>query len=64
MGGANLHIVAEDIIEGDLERRDAGTLALPSLELKEVVLAVGGELTQFVELGADAWGDGCTTAKG
>ena len=45
VGGAYLDVVAEDIIIGYLERRDARTFALASLELKEVVLSVGGEAT-------------------
>ena len=45
VGGAYLDVVAEDIIIGHLERRDARAFALASLEFKEVILAVGREAT-------------------
>ena len=45
VGGAYLDVVAEDIIIGYLERRDARSFALASLEFKEVILAVGREAT-------------------
>ena len=45
VGGAHLDVVAEDIIIGHLERRNARAFALASLELKQVILAVGREAT-------------------
>ena len=64
VGGAYLDVVAEDIIIGHLERRDARAFALASLELKQVVLAVGREATQLIQLTAHAWSDGRATTKG
>ena len=63
MGGAHLDVVAEDIIIGDLERRDARTLALAALELQEVFLAVGGEATELIQLAIHAWGDSDATTE-
>ena len=60
---AHLDVVAEDIIIGDLERRDARALTLAALELEEVFLAVGGEATELVQLAIHSRGDGDATTE-
>ncbi len=50
VGLADLNVKAEDVVELDLERVDAGALAFALLDLRDVVLAVAADVAQFVEL--------------
>ncbi len=50
VGLADLYVKAEDIVELDLERVDAGALALALLDLGDVVFAVAADVAEFVEL--------------
>ena len=51
VGFADFDVKAEDVVEADLERVDAGALALALLDLGDVVLAVAADVAQLVELG-------------
>ena len=53
VGIADLDVITEDIVVAQLERRDAGRLALALLDAQQVVLAVEGDAAQVVELGVD-----------
>ena len=57
VGVADLDIVAENVVVADLERRDAGGLALALLDAREVVLTVERDAAQVVQFGIDAVGD-------
>ena len=54
IGLGDFQVVAEDAVELDLQRADAGALALALLDLRDVLLAVAAEVAQFVERGIDA----------
>ena len=60
----DLDVVAEDGVEADLERGDAGALALARLDLEQDRLRVAGDGAQLVELGVDAVGDDAAVADG
>ena len=53
VGLADLNVKAEDVVELDLERVDAGAFALALLDLRDVVLAVAADVAEFVELGVE-----------
>ena len=53
MGVAHFEVVAEDVVESDLQGRYACTLDLALLHLEEVVLAVAGYLPELVEFLVD-----------
>ncbi len=59
----NFEIVAEDGIEFDFERADAGSGALALFDLGEDLLAVAGKFAQFVEITIQAGGDYATVGK-
>ena len=50
-------VVAEDVVEADFERRDAGAGALALLDLGEVCSGCCGDVAQLVELGIEAVAD-------
>ena len=54
VGLGHLDVVAEDGVEPDLQRRDAGAGRLVLLELGEPVLAAARRRAQLVQLGAEA----------
>ena len=54
VGFGDLDVVAEDVVEADLERLDAGALALAGFDLGDVLPAVLAEVAQFVEFGVDS----------
>ena len=54
VGLRDFEVVAEDGVELDLQRADAGALALALLDLRDVLLAVAAEVAQFVERAIDA----------
>ena len=54
VGARDLEVVAEDAVVADLERADAGALALAHLDLQDLALAALGEREQLVELGGEA----------
>ena len=49
VGAGDLDVVAEYIVEADLERGDAGALPLARFDLRDVLLAVLAQVAQFVE---------------
>ena len=51
VGLADLDVKAEDVVELDLERVDAGALAFALLDLGDVVLAVAADVAKLVEFG-------------
>ena len=57
VGIADFEVVAEDIIETYLERRDACAFDFALLHFEEVVLSVTGDLSQFVQLLIDSGSD-------
>ncbi len=62
VGLRNLDVVAEDVVEADLERRDAGALPFARFDLRDVLAAVLAEVAQFVEFGVVARADGGAVA--
>ena len=60
----DLDVVAEDLVEADLQARDAGPLAFVGLVLGDPLLAAGIELAQLVEVGAIAVADEAAVARG
>ena len=63
MGGGDLDEVAEDVVEFDLQRVDAGALAFVLLEAGDPVLAAAGGVAEFVELGRPAVADDAAVAE-
>ena len=57
VGVAYLQIIAEDVVEAYLQALYARALDLALLNLYQVVLAIGLDSTQFVQLGVHAAGD-------
>ena len=60
IGLGNLDVVAENLVETDLERTDGGALALALFHGGDDLLAVLAEVAQLVEFGViaaanDAW---------
>ena len=64
VGLADLNVKAEDVVELDLERVDAGALALALLDLRDVVLAVAADVAEFVELGIESALDDAAIVEG
>ena len=64
LGLADLEVVAEDPVVADLERRDAGRLALPGFERRNVALAVPCQRPEPVQLVVDASGDHAALRQG
>ena len=76
IGLGDFDVVAEDVVEADLERCDAGASALALLYLHEVRAAVLRDIAQLVERGVETganrpavgkihgrfFGDGCKDA--
>ena len=60
----DLDVVPEDLVVTDLERRDAGALALALLDRQDVPLAVVGERPAAVEFGVYTGGDDAAFAHG
>jgi len=60
VGFRNLDVVTEDIVEADLERRDAGAGALALLDLDQVGAAVLGDVAQLVQLRIKTRADGAS----
>ena len=61
IGGRQVHVgvrdfdvVAEDVVEADLERLDAGARAFARFDLGDVLAAVPAEIAQFVQFGVEA----------
>ena len=54
IGLRDLDVVAEDAVEADLERGDAGALAFAGFDLGQQLFAVLAEVAEFVELGVVA----------
>src|SRR5664279_1661647 len=52
-----LEVIAEDAVELDLQRTDAGTLAFALLDLCDVLLAVTAQVAKFVESRIDSGAD-------
>ena len=63
IGAGDFDVVAEDVVEADLERGDAGALALAGFDLGDVLLAVLAEVAEFVELGVIAGADGAAIGE-
>ena len=57
MGIGHLDVVAEDVIEGDLQRRDPGLPALPLPHLEEILLPPAGDGAQLVQTAAHPGSD-------
>src|SRR5207244_5065625 len=53
----HLDVVAEDLVEANLERRDAAALALARLEPRDVALAAVARVLELVELAVVARAD-------
>ena len=62
VGVGDLDVVAEDLVEADLQARDAGPLGLLGLVAGDPLLAAVGQLAQRVELGAEAVADEAAVA--
>ena len=60
---ADLDVVAEDAVEADLERRDAGARALALLDGGDRRAPAAADLAQLVELGVDAVADDAALAQ-
>ena len=58
----DFQVVAEDLVEADLDVGDAGPLALGRLILGHPLLAAGHQLAQLVEIGAIAGADEAAVA--
>ena len=57
VGVGDLDVVAEDLVEADLQAGDAGAADLLGLEAGDPLLAAAGDLAQLVELGVVAVAD-------
>ncbi len=57
VGFGDFEVVAEDGIEADFERGDAGAFALAGLDVGDELAAVGGEGAEVVEFGVEAGAD-------
>ena len=64
VGLADLDVKAEDVVELDLERVDAGAFALALLDLGDVVLAVAADVAEFVELRVESALDDSAVVEG
>ena len=64
VGSGDFDVVAEDVVEAHLERRDAGALALAGFDLGDVLFAVLAEVAQFVELGDGSRRGWCRRRRG
>ena len=64
VGVGDLQVVAEHLVEADLERGNAGALALTLLERGDVLPAAVAERAQVVELAVEARADHATIAEG
>ena len=62
VGVGDLDVVAEDLVEADLQVGDAGPLGLLGLVAGDPLLAAVGQLAQRVELGAEAVADEAAVA--
>src|SRR5580698_2212445 len=54
IGARDFDVVAEDVVEANLERLNARALALARLNLRDVLLAVLAEVAQLVQAGVEA----------
>jgi hypothetical protein len=54
IGFGNLHVIAEDGIEADFERIDAGALALALFHCRDDLLGVLAEVAEFIEVRVEA----------
>ena len=63
VGLGDFDVVAEDVVEADLERLDAGAGALAGFDLGDELAAVLAEVAQFVELGVVAGADGAAVGE-
>src|SRR2546427_11743581 len=58
VGVRDLDVIAEYLVEPDLERRDTGALALPRLQRGDVPLAAVARVFELVQRPVVAWPDG------
>ena len=61
VGVAHLDIVAEHVVVGNLQTRDARLLTQGALHRYQIVLAAARDVAQFVELGVDTTADDVAT---
>src|SRR5258706_9159423 len=64
IGLGDLNVIAEDVVELDLERVDPGALPLAGLDLCDVLLAMATQVAQLVEFRIDAFADHATVVQG
>ena len=63
VGFRDFDVVAEDVVEADLERRDAGAGALALFDLGKIGPAVAGDVAQFVEARIEAVANGAAVVE-
>ena len=64
IGAGDFDVVAEDVVEADLQRGDAGALALAGFDLGDVLVAVLAEVAELVELGDGSRRGWCRHRRG
>ncbi len=57
VGLGDFDVVAEDVVEADLQRLDAGAGALAGLDLGDDLAAIAAKVAQFIEIGVAAGAD-------
>ncbi len=62
VAAADLDVVAVHAVVADLERADAGALALALFQIEQEAVAVLGQVAQFVEFGIVTAGDDAAVA--
>ena len=63
VGLGDFDVVAEDVVEADLQRLDAGAGALAGLDLGDDLAAIAAKVAQFVEIGVAAGADGAAIGQ-
>ena len=58
VGFRDFDVVAEYVIEPDLERLDAGAVALARFDGGDVAFAVAADVAEFIKFGVDTGADG------
>ena len=63
VGFRDLDVIAEDVVEADFQRLDAGAGALARFDLGDILAAVMAEIAQFVQFGVEAGADGAAIGQ-
>ena len=63
VGFRNFDVIAENVVEANLERLDSRAAALPRFNLGDVLAAVAADVAQLIQLGVEAGADGAAVGE-